>query len=132
MKNTLQDSYTIKIHSFIDIITNSSTEIYCAANQKTVESVKEIINGILKVGDSKYTSDDLFTVEIDLEEFEKNDYSDSGKSYEEWVNDHDYDDYRRVRLLVKCKDINNPVGATTAKLLSSLTSLFNIEANYNG
>lgn len=130
--NTLKNKYTIKIHSFIDIITNLSTEIYVAANQKTVESVKEIINGILKVGDSKYTCDDLFTVEIDLEDFKNNDYGDSGKSYEEWVKDHDYDDYRSIRLLVKCKDTTNPVGATTAKLLSSLTSLFNIEANYNG
>ena len=132
MKNTLQDSYTIKIHSFIDLITNSSTEIYVAANEKTVESVKEIINGILSVGKSEYTCDDLFTVEIDLEDFKNNDYGDSGKSYEEWVKDHDYDDYRSIRLLVKCKDINNPVGTTTAKLLSSLTSLFGISANYNG
>ena len=67
-----------------------------------------------------------------MEHFKNNDYGDSGKSYEEWVKDHDYDDYRSIRLLVKCKDINNPIGATTAKLLSSLTSLFNIEANHDG
>ena len=113
MKNTLKDSYTIKIHSFVNLITNSSTEIYVAANQKTVESVKEIINGILKVGDSKYICDDLFTVEL-------GESRDAGEYY------------TRCNLIVKCKDTTNPIGATTAKLLSSLTSLFSIEAAYNG
>jgi hypothetical protein len=113
MKNTLQDSYTIKIHSFINLISNSSTEIYVAANEHTIQSVKEIINGILKVGDSNFECDDLFTVEL-------GESRDAGEYY------------TRCNLIVKCKDTTNPVGATTAELLSSLTSLFSIEAAYNG
>ena len=113
MKNILQDSYTIKIHSFIDLISNSSTEIYVAANEHTIQAVKEIINGILKVGNSKFTCDDLFMVEL-------GDSRECG----------DY--YTRCNLIVKCKDTSNPAGATTANLLSSLTSLFEINAQYNG
>jgi hypothetical protein len=36
----LKSIYIIKIHSFVDMISNSSSEIYVQANEKTVESVK--------------------------------------------------------------------------------------------
>jgi len=33
-----------KIHSFVDVITNSSTEIYSASKEKIKENLQEIIN----------------------------------------------------------------------------------------
>lgn len=45
MKKTL---CTIKIHSIVDVITNSSTEIFCVVNAESEDVVREIINAILK------------------------------------------------------------------------------------
>ena len=40
--------YIIKIHSFVDVITNSSTEIYIQATERTIEQIKVLINSILE------------------------------------------------------------------------------------
>ena len=128
---TLKNSYSFKIHSFIDLISNSSSEIFVVASEKTVNSVKEIVNNILAIGKSEYTCDDLFTVEIDEARFRKDsdDYErDENKTYKEWLanNDKYSEDYRRVRLLVKCKDTAHPLGKATEDLLSNLAGLFQI------
>ena len=54
----------IKIHSIVDVITNSSTVIYTQANESTIEGVKEIANTLLKIGNANLTADDLFTFEL--------------------------------------------------------------------
>lgn len=54
----------MRIQSINDVITNSSTEIYQEATQRTVNTVKDIINVILKVSGSDRSCDDLFTVSI--------------------------------------------------------------------
>ena len=115
----IQNKYIIRLHSFVDIITNSSTEIYIEATDKTIESLKNIINNILKVGGSKLTSDDLFTIELNPEDVEE------AKECDEYG-------YKSISLIVKCKDENSELGKTTAKLLSHLTGIFHIEAAYNG
>jgi hypothetical protein len=111
--NKLPEKIVIKIHSFASLITNSSTSIFVAADESTIDSVKEILNNILKIGDSKLTADDLFEFSLEKED-----------CY------HDY--YERVSLVVKVKDENSVEGKTVAKLLSNLTGLFSIEAEYNG
>ncbi len=58
----------ILYHSFVDVITNSSTVIYVQVHDKTVELIKEFINHILKLGDSKYSADDLFEFKITFSE----------------------------------------------------------------
>ena len=58
----MQTIYKIRIHSFVDLITNSSTEIYIQATEKTVELLKAMINNILLVGKSELTCDDLFEI----------------------------------------------------------------------
>ena len=52
-------SFTLRIHSFVDLITNSSSELFTAANQRTIETVRAIINQTLKVGGSTKCCDDL-------------------------------------------------------------------------
>ena len=116
----IQNKYIIRLHSFVDIITNSSTEIYIEATDKTIESLKNIINSILKMGNSTLTADDLFTIELDPDDI---------KETEEYANDCGYKD---ISLLVKCKDENSELGKTTAKILSDLTGIFGMEAAYNG
>lgn len=54
-------SILIPIHSFVDLITNSSSEVFVQATEKTVETVKDIINEVLKLQNSSKTADDLFS-----------------------------------------------------------------------
>ena len=106
---------TLKIHSFIDIITNSSTEIYIQASNNTIKSIKTLVDSILSIGDSKLKCDEIFTFKL--------------KSTKEEDDDDDYYEY----------DVNviaNPLletedAKTAAKILSNLTGLFSIEASNN-
>lgn len=56
------------LQSFNDIVTNSSMEVYQEATDYTVESIKEIIDTILKIAESDKKCEDLFYVFIDYEE----------------------------------------------------------------
>jgi hypothetical protein len=55
----------IPIHSVIDVITNSSTEIFTFAKNNAVELCHEAINEILKVSRSEKKSEELFDVYIE-------------------------------------------------------------------
>ena len=105
------------MHSFVDLITNSSTELYIEATEKTIESIKNLIDKILQLGDSKLKCDDLFTVELDPENV---------KEAEEYSRD-----YKNISLLVKSRDESSSLGKETAKVLSSLPGLFSIESTNN-
>ena len=58
---------TIKIylHSFVDIITNSSTEIYTNPTEKSVETMYSIIGKLLKVAWIKTDPKELFDVHLE-------------------------------------------------------------------
>ena len=116
MQTQIPDYLVIRVHSFVDLITNSSTEIYIRASDKTVTSIKQMIDNILELGKSKLTCDDLFDIELSKPDSEEDD--DYGGS--------------SVRLIVKSKDPKSEVGAATAEILARLTSLFSISAEYNG
>lgn len=107
--------YTIKIHSFVDLITNSSTEIYVEADESTITTIKELINNLLKLGGSKLTADELFEFSLKPSEYSNEDYG-----------------YKDVGMIVKPKDAASPEGIAAAKVLSGLSGLFNINAQYNG
>lgn len=53
------------IQSINDVVTNSSMEVYQEADETTIDTVRDIINVILKVGGSTQTCDDLFDISID-------------------------------------------------------------------
>jgi len=57
MKNLL-----IRLHSFVGLITNSSTEIYTTCTEKSVDMVKEFITEILRSVKSDKTVEELFDV----------------------------------------------------------------------
>lgn len=58
----------IKLHSSVDLITNSSTVIYTYSNG-SISAVKELVNEMLKVfGHEDKTFDDLFYAGVFLEE----------------------------------------------------------------
>ena len=54
----------INIHSIIDIITNSSTMIFTWMNDDAIEKAFELLDEILKLGDSTKTAKDLFDIKI--------------------------------------------------------------------
>jgi len=101
------------MHSFVDLITNSSTEIYIEATDKTVESIKGIVDNILKLGGSNLKCDDLFTIELNPEEV---------------AAEPNYCGYKNIGLIVKCRDEGSELGRETAKVLANLTNLFSMDA----
>lgn len=57
----------IPIHSFVDLITNSSSEIFVEASTKTITAIKKMLDNVLTAGGSTKTADDLFTFELGYE-----------------------------------------------------------------
>lgn len=76
----------LNFHSFVDVITNSSTVVYMMLTGSTEERIIEFINTILEMGDSDKKFDDLFTIEeVPDPEYE-----------EEWIEDKFNDRYNEV------------------------------------
>jgi len=55
----------IPIHSFIDLITNSSSEVFVTADKTTIAAIKNVIDALLLIGGGKETCDDLFEVVLE-------------------------------------------------------------------
>ena len=67
---------TIKPHSFVDVITNSSTELFTCHTEKSLDAVKEIlkkiVDGYNMMTDSNYTMDIFHEPWVfNLEEYRK-------------------------------------------------------------
>jgi len=62
------------IHSFIDVITNSSTEMF-VDQSKCLQPCKDMINEMLAAFDVNKTCDDIFDISL-----ENDDYEDEGVS----------------------------------------------------
>lgn len=90
----------INIQSITDIVTNSSTEVFIRIKETAINTVKELINNLLKISGSTLQADDLFTIEIV------------------------YDDGSDLMVTPK-QDTTECIEA--AVILSSLRSLFNYE-----
>ena len=90
----------INIQSITDIVTNSSTEVFIRIKETAINTVKDLINNLLKISGSTLQADDLFTIEIL------------------------YDDSSDLMVTPK-QDTTECIEA--AVILSSLKSLFNYE-----
>jgi len=132
-------SIKIFVHSFVDLITNSSTEIYISASEKTIESIEKLVDNILTLGKSEYKCRDLFDISLDLKGFCQDYYYDDRENKDETpeqfmereVKESGYDNYRSVKIKVSSK-IKGKAAEEAASVLSSLTSLFDIDSSYNG
>lgn len=108
-------SLFIPIHSFVALITNSSTEIYVAVDQSTIDTIKELVNSLLRLGGcATVTCDDLFDI-----------------SMTEPKTAGQYESFTQNGLVV------TPKGGTAdhviaGRILASLDNLFSINAEYNG
>ena len=52
---------TIKIQSMTDVITNSSTSVFCVYEPQNIKTIKNLVNSILAIS-GEYTFDDLFDI----------------------------------------------------------------------
>lgn len=52
------------IIGFSDIITNSSSEVYCVYSEEGINRIKELVNSILEVAGSDKKCDDLFEISL--------------------------------------------------------------------
>ena len=138
-------SLSIPVHSFVDLITNSSSEIYVYADEGTVTAVKELINNLLKGVGSDKTSDDLFTVVVGVDVENPTPYKDR-KPGDSWYVRVPADSEAgkaasveqggeypiQTRVLVTAKEGTPEAITLAAKTLSNLTKLFSMESRYNG
>ena len=138
-------SLIIPIHSFVDVITNSSSEIYVSADKNTVSAVKSIINNLLKGVGSDKTSDDLFDICVGVEIDNPTPYKER-KPGEPWniivpidselgkakVEEYSGDYPKQSDIMVTPKPGTDENIALAAKTLSNLTGLFSIDSQYNG
>lgn len=99
-----------KLHSFVDVITNSSTVIYVSINQseKTIEKIKEFINKILIASESNKTFDDLFYIKTtfnDIEDIKDRlaDYTDIRDNIINLLNEEQKNDYKLIDEMVDKK-----------------------------
>jgi hypothetical protein len=90
----------IPVHSFVDLITNSSSEVFVTADRKTVECFTKLVDGILKAAGSDKTCNDLFVVTLE-------------------TRDGGYGDYKAIMAVAR-----DPKNDETAKLISSLNDMF--------
>ena len=118
----------IPLHSFIDVVTNSSSEIFVFANTQTLNTIEKLVTDILKLGGSSQKATDLFEFDLVFDTYEAKIPLDSeaGKLFEK---EHQYDEVpTRIMLRVRTLDTSNAASIQIAAVLSNLTKLFNIES----
>jgi hypothetical protein len=60
----MNKSVILHIHSFVDVITNSSSEVFVSASEKTIGVVKSIIQVFLNQAKITESVDELFDVKL--------------------------------------------------------------------
>lgn len=60
----MNTSLTITVHSFVDLITNSSSEIFVAADQNTVKAIKKLVENLVAATGGTANADDLFSFDL--------------------------------------------------------------------
>jgi len=99
----------IEIHSVIDLITNSSTEIF-VHSESSIEPVKELLNEFLKLIGNNKTCDDVFEITLEC------------SNVEELV--EYYLDYVE-------NDVLNSLGSSKEEIVESIKQIF-IDVKLNG
>ena len=137
----------IHVHSFVDLITNSSSETFINVSDGSTKTIKKLVDGLLNMsGDCPLKCDDLFEIEIVhkystgddyiwlTEEEAKAKFADGTLSED----DNEPDGYKydecwgesSIRVTPKIKDDKH--AAEIALILSNLEGLFNYDSTYNG
>lgn len=126
---------TIPIHSFVDLITNSSSEVFVCATEKTISTIHEAINHILKASNQpQLRSEQLFDIKLAVRVDDQ--YNSETKKYytetylegsDEFKNNLEYN---AVTISVIPKSDNADIIAA-ANVLNKLKDTFEGEEKYN-
>lgn len=65
----------IPIHSLIDLITNSSSEVFVTSDRETLSKLRSMIDAVLVAGGSTKKCDDLFRLSLRREDGGYGDYN---------------------------------------------------------
>jgi hypothetical protein len=122
----------IKIHSFVDLITNSSSEVFVSATYSTVQTAKDIINNL-----TNYKCDELFEIKLVYSEYdyETKTYkdieidSDEGRIYEE----ENTNEFHGPEQVLRIKPLNSdPNTINVAQKIEKFFSTYETIGYYNG
>lgn len=103
----------IPIHSMIDVITNSSTEIFVSTSESSIESVKGLLQDVINLGGGDKKVDDIFDFSIE----------DDGE--ESWTG------YSQNDLIIKVKE-GIPDRDQYGNIAKRFLNIFSIDACYDG
>lgn len=121
----------MKVIGFSDVITNSSSEVFVMYDREGVESMKKLVNSILKCAGSTETFDTLFDVDFEFEEcfIRSSENMTKEELYEQALEDNwTGEGYPSIiGIKVTSKDEKN---AETAELLSNIDKIFESESRY--
>ena len=125
----------LPIHSFVDLITNSSSEVFVCATEKTISTIHDAVNHLLKLNsNSNLKSEDLFDIKLAIvdedvyDEKTKNYHSETHlKGSDEFS---DLEEYKAITLSVKPKIEDANIEAA-AKILNTLKDTFEGVDKYN-
>lgn len=151
----------LHIHSFVDLITNSSSETFVSASASSVKTVKELVDNLFAVSGAKQPlkADEVFDFAI-VNKYNTRDYDEVFWTKAEYLEDQKLGkkskcdpeentedgyasgdgQYTESKIRVTLKDgpwvdLNDTTNAATAKAiaetLSNLEGLFNYESTYN-
>lgn len=132
---------TVIIHSFVDLITNSSSEIFISATDKTLKAVKDIINNltdgkcdelfdvalVYDKGQSVYTEDDEeITIDEPLDIRSK-----EGKAFHKKYMEHSYEEREPSVAVIVVPKLDDEQHNKAAKKLMELIGTYTIYVQYN-
>ena len=111
-------SILLYVHSFVDLITNSSSETYISANDKSISVVKDIIKLFLENANIATPVDELFDVKLV--------YTDYDEDLNRGVDKEGESDIHPSRIKVSVKDGVTDFGALV-KALNALNGAFSTQ-----
>ena len=128
------NSIIIPVHSLADLISNSSSETYVFAGQKTIDFVKELVGLNLKTSGSPHKPEDLF--DFSLVVLENEEYQDAEGEWCERevyvVYDKNKENYNPpvIKVAVKEQFVDDPSIKELAAILNKMQNAFWAEEVY--
>ena len=108
------ETFKIKLHSSVDLITNSSTVIFTYSNG-SLSAVKELVNEMLKVFGKKETFDDIFWAKVLPDEYDE--AQEIPENYRELEVQYIKDEIPKQEWMKNCERCDYYEGDTTLNLI---------------
>lgn len=109
----------IKIQSFSDVITNSSSSVFIVYTENNIKSIKDVVNAILAI-DSEYTFDDLFDISMSINTDLLEDYKGLEEEFKELIDLFDDNSLSWKQTMFKVNKLVNSYDSEKKKRLSDI------------